>query len=116
MLSLFFWQGHKDLNPEPTVLEAEKCRKKVLDLQGFLLSVCFCYKICHNSYRHNRNIYEKEEWSRTIPLCCYFVMSVGIEAIRTIEIYLLGLPFGALCSNTTFQYTLHSSPPLLLAA
>ena len=21
MLSLFFWQGHKDLNPEPTVLE-----------------------------------------------------------------------------------------------
>ena len=21
MLSLLFWQGHKDLNPEPTVLE-----------------------------------------------------------------------------------------------
>jgi len=35
MLSLFFWQGHKDLNPEPTVLEAENGKRKVLDLQGF---------------------------------------------------------------------------------
>jgi hypothetical protein len=30
-----FWQGHKDLNPEPTVLEAENGKGKVLDLQGF---------------------------------------------------------------------------------
>ena len=48
MLSLFFWQGHKDLNPEPTVLETaalpielypyiEKAKacNKLVGLQGF---------------------------------------------------------------------------------
>ena len=39
MLSLFFWQGHKDLNPEPTVLETAalpiELYPYLVGLQGF---------------------------------------------------------------------------------